>query len=84
MHASTKQLIRSQFITQEVKGENVLELTLFEKSEAKSCRSLTTLTRTDRARLMALIQEGFRAVSEGQDPEAVAALIRSEVQYECA
>lgn len=83
MHYRTKQLHRSQFVTQELKGENRIEFTLFEKSEAKVCRSISTLSRADRARLMALIQEGFKAVREGQDPEAVAALIRSEVSYEC-
>lgn len=82
MHASTKQLYRSQFVTQELKEEQSLELTFFEKGSAKSCRTLSTLSRKDRARLMALLREGFLAVSEGADPEAIAAVIRSEVQFD--
>lgn len=81
MHASTRQLFRSQSVQCQPKGSNALELVLNEKGSAKLCREVATLSRADRARLMALIQEGFRAVREGQDPEAIAALIRSEVKF---
>lgn len=81
MHASTKQLFRSQSVQCQPKGSNALELVLNEKGSAKLCREITTLSRADRARLMALVREGMLAVREGADPDAIAQVIRSEVKF---
>ena len=83
MHYRTKQLFATQSRDIQAKGSTAIELALNEKGSAKVCGTVTTLNRADRARLMALIQEGFKAVREGQDPEAIANYIRSEVSYEC-
>lgn len=83
MHYRTKQLHNTQSRDIQPKGSNAIELTLNERGTAKVCGTVTTLTRANRARLMALIQEGFKAVGEGADPEAIAQVIRSEVSYEC-
>jgi len=79
MHAKTRQLFDSQFITCELKGDKVIELALWESNEVKLCRQLTFPSRARRARALAYFQEAFHAASEGADPLALAAVLKVEV-----
>lgn len=79
MNARTKQLFDSQSVKCVPKGETHLEITLTEKGTVKLCRSIALKNRAHRAFILSLFNEGVMAVGEGQDPEAVARVIRQEL-----